>query len=184
MTDLSDSPVVMSTNIDKMNRSVLILNQTYEPIHICDVKRAIALILLDKAVMVKSFNHEMIQSVNKIFPLPSIIRILRYVRIQQWEAVLSRGNIFKRDHYTCQYCGTKGVPLTVDHVTPKGRGGGDTWTNLVAACLKCNNKKGDRTPKEAGMKLLNKPRKPHRVHTLQRFVASPIEEWRPYLFLD
>lgn len=174
----------MSNIYDRMNRSVLVLNQTYEPIHICDVRRALILIFQDKAVLVKSFDHEVIKTVNNSFPFPSVVRIQRYVKIQRWEAVLSRVNIFKRDHYKCQYCGATGVPLTVDHVIPKVRGGSDSWTNLVTACIHCNNRKGDRTLRESGMSLRSKPIKPHRVHTLQRFVDSPVEEWRPYLFLD
>jgi 5-methylcytosine-specific restriction endonuclease McrA len=167
-----------------VDESVLVLNQTYEPLHICDVKRAIVLILENKATLVNSRNGRFLKTVDQIFPLPSIIRIQRYVRIKHWDAFLSRTNIFKRDNYTCQYCGAHNVPLTIDHVVPKVLGGEDTWTNLVTACLPCNNCKGNKTPHEAGLKLVNKPRKPHRVHTLQRFVDSPIDDWRPYLFLD
>jgi len=89
--------------------------------------------------------------------------------------------VYKRQ---CQYCGAKGIPLTIDHVIPKALGGKDIWTNLVTACHSCNNRKGNRTPEEAGMALNRKPKKPHRLHTLQKFAESPIDEWRPYLFLD
>ncbi|HDM75681.1 MAG TPA: HNH endonuclease [Deltaproteobacteria bacterium] len=167
-----------------LNRAVLVLNQSYEPLHICDVKRAIILIVTQKASLVKTVNHQVIRTVSQEFPVPSVIRIQRYVNIKYWEPVLSKENIFRRDRYTCQYCGATGVELTIDHVIPKVLGGEDSWTNLVTACVKCNNKKGNKTPEQAGMKLLNKPRKVHRIHTLQKFLDSPIEEWRPFLFMD
>jgi len=165
------------------HRGVLVLNQTYEPLHICDVKRAIVLILDDKASMVKTSDHQRLHTVDREFPVPSIIRIHSYIRVHRWEATLNKTNIFKRDSHSCQYCGIRGVPMTIDHVIPKVLGGPDSWTNLVTACLACNNRKGDRSPEEAHMKLLSKPRKPHRLNTLQKFVESPIDEWRPYLFL-
>lgn len=174
----------MGESNKKLERNVLILNQTYEPLHICDVKKAITLILKQKAILIKSFDNQFIYTVSSKFPVPSIIRIQQHVRIQSWAAILTKSNILKRDQHTCQYCGSKNVPLTIDHVIPKVLGGKETWTNLVTACIKCNNKKGDRTPEQAGMKLINRPKKPHRIHTLQRFVDSPIDEWKPYLFLD
>jgi len=167
-----------------IKRNVLVLNQTYEPLHICDVKRAIVLILEEKATLVKSFNHQMLRTVREQFAIPSVIRIHKYVKVGHWEAVLNKANIFRRDNFTCQYCGAQDVPLTIDHIIPKVRGGRDTWTNLVTACIDCNNKKGNHTLAEAGMVLHTKPIKPHKIHTLQRFAESPINEWRPYLFLE
>jgi len=170
-------------NGDIISRSVLVLNQTYEPLHICDVKRAMLLLLDQKATMVKKLEDLVVRSVDQAFPVPSVIRIHRYVYLQRWSATLNKSNVFKRDNHTCQYCGIKGVPMTIDHIIPKVYGGQDTWSNLVTACIACNNRKGNRTPEEAGMPLLSKPRKPHRLHTLQKFSESPLEEWRPYLFL-
>ncbi len=174
----------MTDSTNMINRNVLVLNQTYEPLHICNVKRAIILILAQKATMVKTVDHQVLRTVDTTYPIPTIIRIQKYVCVQRWEAVLKKDNIFKRDNCTCQYCGAKGVPLTIDHVIPKALGGKDIWTNLVTACHSCNNRKGNRTPEEAGMALNRKPKKPHRLHTLQKFAESPIDEWRPYLFLD
>jgi len=167
-----------------IHRSVLVLNQTYEPLHICDVRRAITLLLENKATMVKTTDHQFLRTVSFNYPIPTIIRIQRYVHVRHWEAVLNKVNIFRRDGFICQYCGAKGVPLTVDHIIPKSHGGIDSWTNLVTACIPCNNRKGDRTLEESGMKLRKKPLKPHKLHTLQRFLESPVDEWRPYLFLD
>jgi len=167
-----------------INRAVLVLNQTYEPIHICDVRRAVVLLIEDKASMVKTVNHQALHSVSRAFPVPTIIRINKYVRLRNWYAVLNKANIFRRDNYTCQYCGAQDVPLTVDHIIPKVLGGSETWENLVTACIDCNNKKGDRALAETGMILKKRPIRPHKVHTLQQFAGAPLAEWRPYLFLD
>lgn len=172
----------MELNVIK--RNVLVLNQTYEPLHICDVKRAIVLILEQKATLVKSVDHLMLKTVRDQFVIPSVIRINKFVRIGHWEAVLNKLNVFRRDNYTCQYCGAQNVPLTIDHIIPKVRGGKDTWNNLVTACIACNNKKGNQELKEAGLTLRTKPNKPHKIHTLQRYAESPVHEWRPYLFLE
>ncbi|MCK9483052.1 MAG: HNH endonuclease [Candidatus Marinimicrobia bacterium] len=174
----------MEARINIIKRNVLVLNQTYEPLHICDVKRAIVLILEEKATLVKSFDHQVLRTVCEHFEIPSVIRIHKYVKVGRWEAVLNKPNIFRRDNFTCQYCGAQNVPLTIDHIVPKVHGGPDSWTNLVTACIACNNKKGNRNLVESGMVLRNKPIKPHKIHTLQRFAESPINEWRPYLFLD
>lgn len=166
-----------------VQRSVLVLNQTYEPLHICDVKRAITLILQQKASVVQTVDHLYVHTISQSYPVPSVIRIHQYIHVHHWEAVLNKTNIFRRDNYTCQYCGARNVPMTIDHVIPKVRGGGDTWTNLVTACVACNNRKGNHLPEEIGFKLLNTPRQPHKIHTMQRFLAAPIDEWRQYLFL-
>lgn len=170
--------------VSVIDRNVLVLNQTYEPLHICNVKRAIVLILERKASMVKTADHILIHSVAEAYPVPAVIRIHQYVHLHRWEAVLNKANILRRDGHTCQYCGARNVPLTIDHVIPKVLGGQDTWNNLVSACVSCNNRKGDRTPEQAGLVLLSKPIKPHKVHTLQRFTGSIYKEWKPFLFLD
>jgi 5-methylcytosine-specific restriction endonuclease McrA len=122
--------------------------------------------------------------VNYSMPFPSVVRIDQYVNFRGGNIILNRKNILKRDGHQCQYCGRKNIPLTVDHVIPKVRGGNDTWENLVAACILCNNKKGNRTPKEANMILLKRPRQPNRILFIQRFVSNPVRSWRPYLFLE
>lgn len=174
----------MAGNSAVIDRSVLVLNQTYEPLHICDVKRAIVLLIEKKASLVKNVDHLVIRSASSQYPIPTIIRINRYVRVRNWSAVLNKANILRRDNHCCQYCGAHNVPLTIDHVIPKVLGGKDTWENLVTACIPCNNKKGDRPLELSGMKLLAKPKRPHKLHTLQRFMSAPLEEWRPYLYMD
>lgn len=90
----------------------------------------------------------------------------------------------RRDGYKCAYCGRSDIPLTVDHVIPKARGGEDSWENLVCACTKCNNAKGDRTPEEAKMKLLQKPFKPSHIMFIKNVVGRLDERWKPYLYLS
>lgn len=89
----------------------------------------------------------------------------------------------KRDEYSCQYCGRKGN-LTIDHVIPKSRGGPESWENLVAACHPCNSKKGNRTPDEAKMPLLRKPRRPSHIVFFKQFMGSSELEWKQFLFAD
>lgn len=163
---------------------VLVLNQSYEPILICSVRKALLLLLLDKAELVETRNGSLIRSVRHAYPYPSVIRLHAYIRMPYKKVELSRRNILRRDGFACQYCGTRSAPLTIDHVIPRSRGGGDTWENLVTACIPCNNRKGNRTPEEAGMRLRNVPRKPNHIVFLRNFMGSVESEWRPYLFAD
>ncbi len=162
---------------------VLVLNQNYEPMSICSARRAIILLYLDKAEIIER-NHELVRSVSTSIPLPSIVRLSRLVRVPRKRILLTRKNIIKRDNHQCQYCGSTEGPFTVDHIVPKDRGGQDTWENLVCACVKCNTKKRNRTPKEAGMILLKKPRKPGYLFFIQHLVGIPDERWKPYLFMS
>ena len=114
----------------------------------------------------------------------SILKRLKKIKKKYLILDLSRKNILKRDNHTCQYCSTSSVPMTVDHIIPKQRGGEDTWYNLVAACVSCNTTKGSRTPIESQMRLKKKPRKPTIVLHLQKFVKQFQGTWRPYLFMQ
>jgi|DewCreStandDraft_5_1066085.scaffolds.fasta_scaffold00864_22 5-methylcytosine-specific restriction endonuclease McrA len=163
---------------------VLVLNQSYEPILICNVRKALLLLLLDKAELVETRNGALIRSVRHAYPYPSVIRLHAYIRVPYKKVELSRRNILRRDGFACQYCGTRSAPLTIDHVIPRSRGGSDSWENLVTACVPCNNRKGNRTPEEAGMRLRSIPRKPNHIVFLRNFMGSVEREWRPYLFAD
>lgn len=167
----------------KLNQPVLVLNNSYEPIQVSTVKRAITLTLLHKAEMIEA-TGEKLHSISQEYDVPSVIRILKYVRLPFALNEVSRKNILIRDNYQCQYCGARGVPLTIDHIIPKDRGGRDTWENLITACLRCNNKKGNRTPQEASMKLLSKPTRPNRIHQIRFKVSRVFDSWKPYLFMD
>jgi 5-methylcytosine-specific restriction endonuclease McrA len=169
-------------SIDNLNRSVLVLNQNYEPVSICNVKKAVILIYLGKAEIVERLNFE-IRAVSFSIPFPSVVRLQVYIYKPYIQVVLNRKNIIRRDRQICQYCGKKNLPLTVDHVIPRQFGGRHSWDNLVCACVRCNNKKGNHTPEQANMKLLKKPQKPSHLFFLQFFIEQPHEQWRPYLFL-
>lgn len=166
-----------------LKKNVLVLNQNYEPIMVCNAKRAIILVYLGKAEIVEKLDAD-VRSVSVSLPFPSVVRLIVYIHKPYTKIILSRKNIIKRDHHKCQYCGKNHLPLTVDHVIPKQLGGDDSWTNLVCACIKCNNKKGNRTPDQAGMKLLSIPKKPSHLFFIQFLVEKPRENWRPYLFLN
>ncbi|HEY9791327.1 MAG TPA: HNH endonuclease [Candidatus Obscuribacterales bacterium] len=158
---------------------VLVLNASYEPLNICSWRRAIVLILKGKAESIEH-NGKML---SETFHLPTVIRLRNYVKIPYKEISLSRRNVLHRDNYTCQYCGERRHDLTIDHIQPRSRGGIDTWENVVAACLKCNVKKGDRTPKEANMHLLTTPRRPpsHVTFEISKHSLSGHTYWNKYL---
>jgi len=160
---------------------VLVLNQSYEPLTVCSPKKALGLLFLYKADMVEVLENKFVRTINKVYPFPSVIRINRYIQLPYRNVEISRKNIIKRDGHSCQYCGSR-ISLTVDHVIPKSRGGQETWENLVCACLKCNNLKGDKTPKEAGMELLTIPKKPNFIIFLKNNIGDVNEKWKPFLF--
>lgn len=161
---------------------VLVLNASYEPLNICTWRRAVVLLLKGKAERIEH-NSKILYS---DFPLPTVIRLRHYIRIPYKEISLSRRNILHRDNYICQYCGVKRHDLTIDHIMPRSRGGIDSWDNVVAACLKCNVKKGDRTPREAGMALMSSPRRPlsHVHFEISKYTSTsqnPQTNWQKYV---
>ena len=165
-----------------LNGKVLVLNQNYEPITICNARRAIILTYLGKAEIICAVENKVIRSVYRTFEYPSVVRLVIFVRVPFKKIILSRKNIIRRDNHRCQYCGIS-TNLTIDHIIPKSRGGEDSWENLTTACIKCNNKKGDRTPEEARMQLYNKPKKPSHITFIKNFAGKVDEDWKPYLFM-
>lgn len=163
-----------------MNNRVLVLNNDSSPLMVCSIERAFTLVYLKKSEMVKSANGYKLHSVTQTFPMPSVIRLNRYVNAPYKGVNLTRQNIFKRDNFECQYCGTK-RDLTIDHVVPRAKGGRDTWTNLVTACKKCNAKKGDNSPEEAEMMLRHKPHKPSYSIFLKDYANGQSHEWEEFL---
>ncbi len=159
---------------------VLVLNASYEPLNITSWRRAVVLLIKGKAEQLEN-NERLIYT---DFPLPSVIRLRHYVRVPYKEIPLTRRNILERDRHSCQYCRYKGEQLTLDHVIPRSRGGGDTWENLVTACVRCNVKKGNRTPKEAQMNLRYPPRRPYSSlqFELVKYTRGNLnQEWRKYI---
>ncbi len=166
-----------------LNRAVLVLNANYAPMTICTAKRAICMEYLDKVDILANYDEKIYSpTISKL--LPSVIKIKDYIRYDNLSVDLNRKNILARDEYTCQYCGVSKIPLTIDHIHPKGKGGSDTWENLVAACRSCNQKKGDRTPEESGLTLKRIPKRPNRLHYFHRYVKDKQRDWRPYLFME
>ncbi len=166
-----------------MSAKVLLLNQNYEPITVVSAKKAIILFVLQKVEIIEK-RDQFVRSQYMALPLPSVIRLTCYVKVPRKRVELTRANLFRRDNNRCQYCGTRKGPLTIDHIVPKTRGGKDTWENLVSACVKCNNKKGNRTPEEAGMPLLKKPKRPNYLFFMQYFIGLSEQAWKPYLFMN
>jgi 5-methylcytosine-specific restriction endonuclease McrA len=170
---------------ERLQRPVLVLNASYEPINVCAARRALIL-LLKGVASIEEHGQNLVHSSRQALKVPSVIRLLEYRRMPHQTRALSRKNILLRDRYTCQYC-QKTLPsgeLTLDHVQPRSRAGDSSWENLVACCITCNNRKGNRTPDEAGMKLLRPPR-PFSLHTsrhLMRMLARSDDQWRKYLF--
>jgi 5-methylcytosine-specific restriction endonuclease McrA len=163
-----------------MGRKVLVLNQDYSALTVCSIPKAFLLVYLNKADLVSESATEQLRSVSQSFPMPSVIRLHRYVYLPYKGVMLSRQNIFRRDGGQCQYCGHSD-DLTLDHVLPKSRGGRTSWDNLITACKRCNSKKGDLTPEEAKMPLKVKPYKPSFVMFLRDFGGTVENSWVPFL---
>ena len=169
----------------RLQKPVLVLNASYEPINICAARRALVLVLKGVA-SAEEVSSNAVHSTRRTIRVPSVIRLLEYRRIPHQSRALSRKNILMRDRYTCQYClkVMAAGELTLDHVIPRSRAGETAWENLVACCHPCNNRKGNRTPEEAGMKLARMPR-PFSLHTsrhLMRMLGKGDAQWRKYLF--
>jgi 5-methylcytosine-specific restriction endonuclease McrA len=163
---------------------VLVLNHTYEPLHFCNVKRAIIMVLQGKAENVE-MSDRVIHSPSRVLPLPAVIRLLRYIRRSYRKSLaFSKKNVFRRDNYTCQYCGRMGPDLTIDHIVPRSLGGKTSWENVVVACQACNVRKGNRRLDETDMRLLRKVKPPPFVVFLNFPPPSAqafLKIWRNYL---
>jgi 5-methylcytosine-specific restriction endonuclease McrA len=160
---------------------VLVLNATYEPINVCTVRRAVVLLLKEKAEVVEH-GELRLRSATQTMQRPVVIRLVTYVRIPRdtHRRKITRRAVFARDGWTCQYCGSRSA-LTVDHVIPKSKGGASSWDNIVASCAPCNRRKGDLLPRQVGMRLNKEPRTPH--STVFIHVSSPTipSAWLQYL---
>jgi 5-methylcytosine-specific restriction endonuclease McrA len=167
-----------------INRHVLMLNQNYEPLTVCSARRAIVLLFQGKAEMIESADGLKLRTVTSEYALPSIVRLWQYKKVPYKRIMLTRKNVLTRDNHQCQYCGATRGPMTVDHILPRTMGGADTWENMVCACVRCNNKKGNRTPERAGMALLKRASRPTHIDFIQRYIGVADHRWRPYLFMD
>ena len=175
----------MSSTQTKEKRTVLLLNASEEVISFVDWKRAICLLTSGKAR--KPYNYDSdyeIRTTVGVYKLPRTLVLVEYVRIPYRKIKLTRENVFRRDNYTCQYCGCdlNASNATLDHVKPVSRGGGEFWENLVSSCRKCNTRKGNRTLKEARMEPINKPRVPSCDKFMMTFIDEQTREvWGRWL---
>ena len=198
----------------KLSAGTLVLNRSWMAVQVCSVKRAISLVYSGHAKVVsqdyQSYNFDDWSEVSQLMvevdadefvcspsikiKIPRVIVLMFYDKLPKRNVAFSRKNIFERDNYQCQYCGTKPPTkrdalrwmekkaLTFDHVLPRSRGGKTTWDNIVTACFKCNAKKGDKTPKELGWKIKKLPKQPAWHPTVNiplRMV--PHKEWANFL---
>jgi 5-methylcytosine-specific restriction endonuclease McrA len=144
---------------------VLVLNASFEPLSLISVQRAVVLLLREKAEAIENDVSRYLRAERISLPVPLVIRLVQYVPIpRRLKVPMTRKTLLSRDQYTCQFCGTIQGPLTVDHVLPRSRGGLTSWENCVAACLRCNHRKGNKTPEEAGMHLIKRPVRPDFTH--------------------
>jgi 5-methylcytosine-specific restriction endonuclease McrA len=163
--------------------NVLVLNATYEPISVVSTRRAVILLLKEKAELIEAAEAEL-RAENFTIRMPLVIRLVYFVRIPYKVSLpVTRRTVLARDRYTCQYCGRQPArkDLTVDHVLPRSRGGRTTWENVVAACQRCNGHKGNRTPEEAGMWVLSHPARPRYVALALVEGVDARQVWDKYL---
>jgi len=165
-----------------VNLPVLVLNQNYEPLNVCQVRRAVVLIYRGKAEMLEN-GTGFIHSATNTFALPSVIRLAYMIKRPRPMRKLTRLEVFNRDQYTCQYCGKQSHQLTLDHVIPRHQGGEHVWENVVSACIPCNRRKAGKTPSEAGMKLTCHPAPPHDsiYFYIPYHYLQTQHEWQKYL---
>ena len=164
-----------------MFEPVLVLNANFEPIHVCNTRRALGLILNNKASLVLDGRGE-IKTVSRTFPRPSVIRLEKMIKRPRPTVRLTKREILRRDDFICQYCGQRVSYLTIDHVLPRHLGGTHTWNNLVAACPPCNHRKGGRTIDQAHMHLLRPPAEPpaSASYLFARHLKEN-QEWLPFI---
>src|SRR5215472_16670090 len=157
----------------------LVLNATFEPLGIVSSRRALLLVLATRAELLHA-TEAMFHSERAAFPEPSVVRLARYVRVPHERTVaVNRRTVFARDSHRCQYCGS--AAESIDHVVPRSRGGLHAWDNVVAACRRCNTRKEDRLPHEAGLVLHCPPAAPRQRVWLLAMSGHARDEWAPYL---
>ncbi len=201
----------MMAQAANLNSHVLVLNKLWMAIRIIDARRAFSLLFRDMAQVVRvddesyvgydfsswaeltgvkaCFNqqqhdYDYVKTVSMDLAVPKVVRLLSYSKVPKTTIKLNRRNIYARDHNLCQYCG-KHFPtteLSLDHVKPRSQGGGSSWQNLVCCCVRCNSRKGGRTPLQAQMRLITKPVKPRRCPAVVKSLShAKYASWQPFL---
>lgn len=162
---------------------MLLLNASFEPLHVISWQRAVSLFFSDKVEIVEEYDHE-IRSVSLAIKAPAVVRLLQYVKMGRRKPPFSRLNILARDLFRCQYCNTRlnSKDATLDHVVPRSKGGTTCWQNVVCSCRLCNTRKGSRSPQDAGMRLLKSPAQPDWLPVLKmKFNGQLPKSWRIFL---
>lgn len=160
----------------------LVLNAGYEPLAVVSFKRALVLVMNDKATVIEHIEGAPVWGTSDVFERPAVIILTRYVRLPGSRRVpVTRRGVLRRDGHRCAYCTRPAA--TIDHVLPRSRGGEDSWENLVACCLRCNNVKSDRTPQEMGWELRITPLAPRGGQWSVRGTDRADPRWEPYLAL-
>ena len=163
-----------------INAPVLVLNQNYQPLNVCNARRAVVLIGLGKAELMSNGRGN-IHTITQTVPVPSVIRLFHMIKRPLLRRRLSRRSVFYRDSFACQYCGRQTRTLTLDHIIPRSKGGPHVWTNVVSACIPCNHRKAGSTPAEANMRLRRKPGPPRPDPYALFRQRTILEEWRPFI---
>jgi 5-methylcytosine-specific restriction endonuclease McrA len=182
-----------------LEHPTLVLNRNWQPVNVATVARALVLLWNESARVVDPADYRLytwadwselrpdegerfIQAVRLRLRVPEVIVLAEYDRLPTAAVSFSRRNIFKRDHYTCQYCGSQpgSEELSIDHVVPRSRGGQSSWENCVLACIACNKRKADRLPRQAGMKLRKLPERPAWKPMYAR-ESRPVESWKRFM---
>ncbi len=170
-----------------MTEWTLLLNSTFEPLKVVTWKKAVVMVMLGKVEVVEEYER-IIRGVSSALRLPAVIRLNRFIRRRTAIVKFSRQNLYVRDKGKCQYCGAhfEYKELTYDHIIPRSKGGQTEWANVVTCCIACNLKKGGRTPEEAGMCLIRKPKAPIWIPLLTRSlgIEDPPDPWKDYLYLS
>jgi 5-methylcytosine-specific restriction endonuclease McrA len=182
-----------------LERPTLVLNRNWQPVNVATVARSLVMVWNESARVVDPHDFQQytwtdwsrlapregelyIRAIRQRLRVPEVITLTGFDRLPTAAVAFSRRNVFKRDHYTCQYCGVQpgGEELTIDHVIPRSQGGTSTWENCVLACVACNKRKADRTPQQAGMKLRKQPIRPQ---WKPMYAAHPlrIESWSKFI---
>lgn len=164
-------------------RESLVLNASFEPLSTVAFRRAVVLVMRDKAVVEQSHPALKVRAAQMELPVPQVIRLRRYVKVPfRQQAPWSRRGVLVRDRHRCAYCGKRAT--TVDHLVPRSHGGGDDWLNTVAACAADNQRKANRTPSQAGMRLLTQPFEPTPADALLLALdlrdGGTLPQWLPF----
>lgn len=171
-----------------MSAAVLVLDVQYRPLRVEGWQRAITSVFTGKTEVIEFSKDRTIKGASQDYPMPLVIRVVRSFKRDKLRIKFSRLNVYARDNFTCLYCGTRFMSedLTFDHVIPQSRGGKTSWENIVSCCISCNRAKSNRTPEQAGMPLLRKPKKPSYLPmiTVKTDLKHVPEEWKTYWSVD